>query len=80
MRRLIFAFVGRKKDLRKSLAAAVAREQGKNNVIYLRHCELCGRLAKGDICKQCEPLFRRWVKKTAAEVAANKNNLDPSIA
>ena len=59
MRKVIFSFVGKKKDFEKQLAAAVAREQGRDNVIYLQHCELCGGLAKGDICRKCEPLFKR---------------------
>jgi recombinational DNA repair protein RecR len=51
--------VGKMKDLRGHLATQAAREQGRDNVIYLRHCELCGRLAKGEICRRCEPMFRR---------------------
>lgn len=80
MRKVIFSFVGKKKDFEKQLAAAVAREQGRDNVIYLRHCELCGRLCAGDICRSCEPLFRKWTKKAATELAAEKNHPGPSIA
>lgn len=80
MNRVIFAFAGKKAELKAQLAAAVAQEQGKSNVIYLRHCELCGRLARGEICRRCEPMFRRWVKKTAAELAANTISIDPTIA
>jgi len=79
MRRAIYSFVGKMKDLRGHLATQAAREQGRDNVIYLRHCELCGRLAKGEICRRCEPMFRRWTKKAATEVAANKPT-DPTIA
>jgi len=87
MRKMIFAFIGKKKDLQAQLAAAVAREAksgtGRSNVIYLQKCELCGRLAKGDFCKRCEPLFRRWTKKVATELAAERektNPIDPIIA
>lgn len=80
MRKVIFSFVGKKKDFEKQLAAAVAREQGRDNVIYLQHCELCGGLAKGDICRKCEPMFRRWTKKVATELAAEKKSTDPIIA
>ncbi len=75
MRKLIFAFIGKKKDLQAKLAAMTG-----SNVIYLQHCELCGRMAKGDICRKCEPLFRRWTKKIATELAAEKNHPGPSIA
>ena len=75
MRKLIFAFIGKKKDLQAKLAAMTG-----SNVIYLQHCELCGRMAKGDICRQCEPMFRRWTKKVATEMAAEKKPTDPIIA
>ena len=68
MRKTVFLFVGKKKDLQAKLAAMTGQ-----NVIYLQHCELCGRLAKGSICRKCEPLFRRWTKKIATELAAEKN-------
>lgn len=79
MRRAVYSFIGKMKDLKDHLAAQVDREQGPDNVVYLRHCELCGRLAKGEICRRCEPMFRRWTKKAATEVAA-KNSTDPTIA
>ena len=75
MRKTVFLFVGKKKDLQAKLAAMTGQ-----NVIYLRHCELCGQMAKGDICRQCEPMFRRWTKKVATEMAAEKNHPGPSIA
>jgi len=75
MRKTVFLFVGKKKDLQAKLAAMTAQ-----NVIHLGRCELCGGLSKGDICRRCEPLFRRWTKKIAAEMAAEKNHLNPSIA
>jgi len=80
VRKVIFSFVGKKKDFEKQLAAAVAREQGRDNVIYLQHCELCGGLAKGDICLKCEPLFRRWTKKIALEMKATTKPFKPIIA
>ncbi len=75
MRKTVFLFVGKKKDLQAKLAAMTGQ-----NVIYLQHCELCGQMAKGDICRSCEPMFRRWTKKIAAEMAAEKKHPDPSIA
>ena len=74
MRKTVFLFVGKKKDLQAKLAAMTGQ-----NVIYLQHCELCGGLAKGAICRRCEPLFRRWTKKIATEMAATRKP-DPSIA
>ena len=74
MRKTVFLFVGKKKDLQAKLAAMTGQ-----NVIYLQHCELCGGLSKGDICRKCEPLFRRWTKKIATEMAATRKP-DPSIA
>jgi recombinational DNA repair protein RecR len=83
MRKMIFAFIGKKKDLQAQLAAAVACETRKNNVIYLQKCELCGRLTRGDFCKKCEPLFKRWTRKVALEMqaprATEKNPTDPII-
>ena len=75
MRKTVFLFVGKKKDLQAKLAAMTAQ-----NVFHLGRCELCGGLSKGDICRKCEPMFRRWTKKIAAEMAAEKNHLNPSIA
>ncbi len=75
MRKSVFRFIGTKKQLQERLAQLTG-----SNVIYLRRCELCGRLAKGDICRSCEPAFRRWTKKIATELAAEKNSTDPIIA
>lgn len=75
MRKTVFLFIGKKKDLQAKLAAMTG-----SNVIYLQHCELCGRMAKGDICRKCEPMFRRWTKKVATELAAEKKSTDPIIA
>jgi len=75
VRKTVFLFVGKKKDLQAKLAAMTGQ-----NVIYLQHCELCGRLCAGDICRQCEPVFLKWSKKIATEMAAEKNHLDPTIA
>lgn len=58
MRFSIFRFIGKPKELVDRLAQLTAQ-----NVIYLQHCELCGELSAGDICRKCEPLFRRWTKK-----------------
>ena len=74
MRRSIFRFIGTKKQLKDKLAQMTG-----SNVVYLGHCELCGRLCAGDICRKCEPMFRRWTKKVATELAAKKP-FDPSIA
>jgi len=76
--RLLTGFVGKNRDFKKWLAAQKRRRTAQ--VIHLQHCELCGQLAKGPICRSCEPMFRRWTKKIAAELAAEKNHLDPSIA
>lgn len=79
MRKMIFAFIGKKKDLQERLAAMTG-----GNVIYLQKCELCGRLTRGDFCKKCEPLFVKWTRKVALEVkatrATEKNPTDPIIA
>ena len=75
MRRSIFRFIGTKKELRERLAQVTG-----SNVIYLHNCVLCGELCAGDICRKCEPMFRRWTKKVATEVAAEKNHPGPSIA
>jgi len=74
MRFSIFRFIGTPKELVDRLDQLTAQ-----NVIYLQRCELCGGLAKGAICRRCEPLFRRWTKKVATEMAATRKP-DPSIA
>ena len=76
--KVIASFIGKNRDFRAWLTAQ--KKQRTSKVIYLQRCELCGRLAKGSICRKCEPMFRRWTKKIAAELAAEKNHLDPSIA
>ena len=73
--KVIASFVGKNRDFRAWLAAQLY----PNKVIFLQRCELCGQLSKGDICRKCQPLFKRWTKKIAAELAAEKNHLDPSI-
>lgn len=75
MRKSIFRFIGTKKQLQTRLAQLTG-----SNVICLHNCELCGRLCKGDICRSCEPTFRRWTRKVATELAAEKNSTDPIIA
>ena len=75
--KVIASFIGKNRDFRAWLAAQKQRRTAE--VIYLQRCELCGQLAKGPICRSCEPMFRRWTKKIAAELAAEKNHLDPSI-
>lgn len=75
--RLISSFIGKNRDFRAWLKGN--KKPNYSNVIFLGKCELCGRLAKGDICNKCDPLFRKWTKKIAAELAAEKS-LDPSIA
>ena len=76
--RLLTSFVGKNRDFRAWLAAQKRRRTAQ--VICLQSCALCGGLAKGPICRKCEPLFRRWTKKIATEMAAEKNHLNPSIA
>ena len=76
--KVIASFVGKNRDFRAWLAAQKRRRTAE--IIYLQRCELCGKLAKGSICRKCEPLFRRWTKKMATEMAAQKNHPDPSIA
>jgi len=75
--KVIASFVGKNRDFRAWLTAQKKRRTAQ--VIHLQHCELCGQPAKGAICRKCEPLFRRWTKKVATEVAA-ENHPDPSIA
>ena len=75
MRKTVFLFVGKKKDLQAKLAAMTG-----SNVIHLGRCELCGELAKGAICRRCEPMFRRWTKKVATELAAQESSHKPIIA
>ena len=75
--RLLTTFIGKNRDFRTWLAAQ--KRQRTAEVIYLQHCELCGGLAKGSICRRCEPQFRRWTKKIATEMAATRKP-DPSIA
>ena len=75
MRFSIFRFIGKPKELVDRLDQLTAQ-----NVIYLQHCELCGGLAKGAICRRCEPQFRRWTKKIATELAARKKPFKPIIA
>ena len=75
--KVIASFIGKNRDFRAWLAAQKQRRTAE--VIYLQKCELCGQLSKGDICRKCQPLFKRWTKKIAAELAAEKNHLDPSI-
>ena len=70
----IFRFIGTPDQLQERLAQLTGQ-----NVIHLHNCELCGALCRGDICRKCEPLFKRWTKKIAAEVAAEKP-FDPIIA
>jgi hypothetical protein len=74
----IFRFIGKPKELVDRLDQLT-----RQNVIHLGRCELCGGLAKGAICRRCEPLFRlfrRWTKKIAAELAAEIKPTDPIIA
>lgn len=75
MRKSVFRFIGTKKQLQTRLAQVTG-----SNVIYLGHCELCGRLCKGDICRSCEPMFRRWTKKIATEMKATTKPFKPIIA
>lgn len=77
--RLLTGFVGKNRDFKKWLAAQKQRRTAQ--AIYLQRCELCGQLAKGSICRKCEPMFRRWTKKIATELAAKKKNSpNPTIA
>ena len=76
--RLLTTFVGKNRNFRTWLAAQ--KKQQTTQAIHLQHCELCGRLAKGSICRKCEPLFRRWTKKIALEMKATTKPTNPSIA
>jgi len=76
--RLLTSFVGKNRDFRAWLAAQKRRRTAE--IIYLQHCELCGQLAKGSICRKCEPMFRRWTKKIALEMKATTKPTNPSIA
>lgn len=75
MRFSIFRFIGKPKELVDRLAQLTAQ-----NVIYLQRCELCSELAKGAICRRCEPQFRRWTKKIALEMKATTKPFKPIIA
>jgi len=76
--KVIASFIGKNRDFRVWLTEQKQRRTAE--VIYLQRCELCGQLAKGPICRSCEPMFRRWTKKIATEMAAEEKHLDPSIA
>ena len=76
--RLLTTFIGKNRDFRTWLAAQ--KRQRTAEAIYLQKCELCGRLAKGPICRKCEPQFRRWTKKIALEMKATTKPTNPSIA
>jgi recombinational DNA repair protein RecR len=75
MRFSIFRFIGKPKELVDRLDQLT-----RQNVIHLGRCELCGGLSKGDICRKCEPLFRRWTKKIALEMKATTKPFKPIIA
>ncbi len=77
MKKLISGFVGKNKDFRNWLAG---EKKDRKNVIFLQRCEICGDLCASNICKKCKPFFCKCTKKIATELAANKNNLDPTIA
>ena len=77
--RLLTSFVGKNSDFRAWLAAQ--KKWRTAEIIFLQRCELCGRLAKGDLCRKCESMFCRWTKKIATELAAKKKNSpNPTIA
>lgn len=83
--RVLTSFAGKNWEFRSWLAAQGGKKPDYSNVIVLGKCELCGRLAKGDICRQCEPMFKKWTKKVAAELAAEEKSknvkpFNPSIA
>jgi len=59
MRKTVFLFVGKKKDLQAKLAAMTG-----SNVIHLGRCELCGGLSRGPICRHCEPFFSGRQRKS----------------
>ncbi len=67
--KVIASFVGKNRDFRAWLAA---QKKQRTVEVNLQRCELCGQPAKGAICRKCEPLFRRWTKKMATEVAAQR--------
>jgi len=69
--RLLTSFVGKNRDFRAWLAAQKRRRTVE--VIYLQHCELCGRMAKGPICRKCEPTFLKWTRIIKAELKAETN-------
>lgn len=67
--RLLTSFIGTNRDFRAWLAA----QKRPAEVIYLQRCELCGRLAKGAICRKCEPLFLKWTRIMRAELDKEKS-------
>lgn len=68
MRFAIFRFIGTKDELKRKLAAMTG-----SNVIHLGRCELCGGLAKGPICRKCEPTFLKWTRIIKAELRVETN-------
>jgi hypothetical protein len=50
--RILASFVGKNRDFKKWIAAQ--KKQQTAQVIYLQHCELCGRLSKSPFCRRCE--------------------------
>ena len=76
--RLLTSFIGKNRDFRIWLAAQKQRQTAE--IIYLQRCELCGQLAKGAICRMCEPMFLKWTRKIALEVKATVKPTNPTIA
>ena len=76
--RILTSFVGKNRDFLAWLAAQ--KRQRTAEVIYLQHCELCGRLARGPVCRRCEPMFLKWTEKIALEMKATTKPTNPSIA
>lgn len=70
--RVLTSFAGKNWEFRSWLAAQGGKKPDYRNVIVLGKCELCGRLAKGDICRQCEPMFRRWTKKSSCRIGSRR--------
>lgn len=69
--RILTSFVGKNRDFRAWLAAQKRRRTAQ--VICLQSCELCGGLAKGPICRKCEPTFLKWTRIIKAELKVETN-------
>lgn len=76
--RILTSFIGKNRDFKRWIAAQ--KKQRTAEIIFLQRCELCGRLAKGDLCRKCESTFREWKRKIASRPKATAKPTNPSIA